>query len=49
LQSRGKTVILISHDMKFVAQAAEYVYELNGGHIVHSGPAVDYFKNSYQE
>lgn len=44
LQSRGKTVIIISHDMRFVAQAAEYVYEFNGGHIVRNDTAVEYFK-----
>lgn len=39
LQNDEKTVILISHDMNLVAQAAENVHVLNSGHVIRSGPA----------
>lgn len=41
LQAKGKTVILISHDIDLVAKAAEDVHVLNSGRLVRSGPARD--------
>ncbi len=39
LQQKGKTIILISHDLQFIADAAEDVHVLNKGQIVRSGEA----------
>ena len=46
LQARDKTIIIISHDMTFVKQAAEYVYEFSQGKIIHNNTAIEYFNHA---
>ncbi len=41
MQEQGKTVIVISHDLKFVADAATDVHVLERGNLIRSGAAVD--------
>jgi len=45
LQAKGKTVILISHDLEFVARTAQEVHVLNNGHLAHSGSAQEVFQD----
>lgn len=43
LQGRGKTVILISHDMEFVGKSAQEVHVLDKGRLVKSGGTKEIF------
>lgn len=45
LQERGKTVILISHDLEFIARTVQEVHVLNNGHLVRSGSTQEVFQD----
>ena len=41
LKREGRTVILIAHDLDFVAEQAERVLVMAGGHVLQDGPTVE--------
>ena len=45
MKSRGKTVIIISHDMDFVAEFADRVIVMNDGEVLLDGTPMDVFTN----
>lgn len=45
----GQTMILVSHDMNFVYQVADYVLFLDKGHIIESGTPEELFKHPKEE
>lgn len=45
LQKKGVTVIVISHDLDFVAKVSQYTYYFNSGHLKDSGPTKKVFQD----